>query len=263
MDTAKQEFALNNFSISRPAGFASPALHSKHPYNGFADYTSYLLTPIEISASESWLEYRDIAIVEPNDSGAVYPGAGFRDYVVIEGSKDGFNWIPVAPGYTAALDQRWQSLCPYGTPDSTYFIQHKINLRDKFSAGDVVQFRFRLSSDFRLNCWGWAIDKIAFQKNAVDVKPQIQIPEKYCLYQNFPNPFNPSTTIRYDIIKEAKVTIKIFDILGKEIFSATETKKPAGKYEIQFNGSSLSSGIYFYQIRTNDFCQTKKMLLLK
>ncbi len=263
LDTAKQEFALNNFSISQPAGFASPALHSQHPYSSYSDYTSYLLTPIKISASDAWLEYRDIAIVEPNDSGAVFPGTGFRDYVVIEGSKDGFNWIPVAPGYTAAFDKRWQSLTPYGTPDSTYFIYHKVNLRDKFSAGDVVQFRFRLSSDFRMCCWGWAIDKIAFQKNAVDVKEQIHIPGKYCLYQNYPNPFNPLTTIRYDIIKESKVTFKIFDILGKEVFSVNDDKKPAGKYEIQFNGSNLSSGVYFYQIRTNEFSKTNKMLLLK
>lgn len=85
----------------------------------------------------------------------------------------------------------------------------------------------------------------------------------YNLMQNFPNPFNPSTTIRYDIIKESKVTFKIFDILGKEVFSVNDEKKPAGKYEIQFNGSGLSSGVYFYQIRTNEFSQTNKMLLLK
>lgn len=183
--------------------------------------------------------------------------------MIIEGSKDGYNWIPVTPRYTAALDQGWKSLTLKGTPDSTYFIYHKINLKDKFAAGDVVQFRFRLSSDFYYNFWGWAIDKIAFQKNIVDVKAQVQIPDNYCLYQNFPNPFNPSTTIRYDIIKESKVMIKIFDILGKEVFSVTEAKKPAGKHEIQFNGYNLSSGVYFYLVKSDDFFQTKKMLLLK
>lgn len=88
-------------------------------------------------------------------------------------------------------------------------------------------------------------------------------PKEYFLYQNFPNPFNPTTTIKYDIPKEGLVTIKIFDILGREVETLLNEEKPAGKYQITFNAKKLSSGIYFYSIKTGDYIKTLKSILLK
>ncbi|MDP3148904.1 MAG: T9SS type A sorting domain-containing protein [Ignavibacteria bacterium] len=88
-------------------------------------------------------------------------------------------------------------------------------------------------------------------------------PNEYFLYQNFPNPFNPTTTIKYDIPKEGLVTIKIFDILGREVETLVNEEKPAGKYQITFNAKKLSSGIYFYSIKTGDYIKTLKSILLK
>ena len=85
----------------------------------------------------------------------------------------------------------------------------------------------------------------------------------YNLLPNYANPFNPSTTIKYLITNKSNVTLKVFDILGSELASLVNTEQPQGNYEIEFDGSDLTSGIYFYKIQSGDFVETKQMILLK
>jgi hypothetical protein len=89
------------------------------------------------------------------------------------------------------------------------------------------------------------------------------IPREFSLSQNFPNPFNPATIIKFSIAKKSYVSLKIFDVLGNEVGNLVNEIKPAGNYDIKFNGEQLSSGVYFYRLETTDFVQTKKMILLK
>ncbi|MCW8812554.1 MAG: T9SS type A sorting domain-containing protein, partial [Chlorobium sp.] len=89
------------------------------------------------------------------------------------------------------------------------------------------------------------------------------IPQFYELAQNYPNPFNPITRIRYQLPEPAFVTIKVYDVLGNEIESLLRDEKIAGSYEVEFDGSALTSGIYYYRITEGNFSQTKKMILLK
>ena len=89
------------------------------------------------------------------------------------------------------------------------------------------------------------------------------ISTNYSLEQNYPNPFNPSTTIRYSISKSGLVQLKIYDILGREVAQLVNEEKSAGTHEVKFNGTNLSSGIYFYRITSGNFTQTKKLMLLK
>ncbi|MCL6097418.1 MAG: T9SS type A sorting domain-containing protein [Bacteroidetes bacterium] len=89
------------------------------------------------------------------------------------------------------------------------------------------------------------------------------IPAGYLLSQNFPNPFNPTTTIKFSISKSQFVSIKVYDILGKEISTLVNEEKTPSSYEVQFNGSSLASGMYFYRMQAGSFSQTKKLLLIK
>jgi len=102
-------------------------------------------------------------------------------------------------------------------------------------------------------------------------------PEEFRLYQNYPNPFNPSTNIKYSIpnvtlsassrVKSSdegsRVTLKVFDILGNKVATLVDEYKPTGSYDVDFNASSLSSGVYFYTLRSGSFVQTKKMILLR
>jgi hypothetical protein len=89
------------------------------------------------------------------------------------------------------------------------------------------------------------------------------VPDKYLLYQNYPNPFNPSTNIKYQITDNNFVTLKVFDILGKEVATLVNENLKAGEYEVTFNGSGLPSGIYFYKLNTENFFETKRMILIK
>ncbi|MDD8018057.1 MAG: T9SS type A sorting domain-containing protein [Bacteroidota bacterium] len=89
------------------------------------------------------------------------------------------------------------------------------------------------------------------------------IPSHSVLDQNFPNPFNPTTVIRYELPLNNYVTLKIFDVLGQEIATLVNEKKEAGSYSVQWDASDLPSGIYFYCLQTASFSETKKLLLLK
>jgi hypothetical protein len=90
-----------------------------------------------------------------------------------------------------------------------------------------------------------------------------EIPKDYNLSQNYPNPFNPTTSIKFSIPKSGLVSLKVYDILGREINTLVNQFKSEGTYIVDFNASSLTSGIYFYKIEVNDFVAVKKMVLIK
>ena len=89
------------------------------------------------------------------------------------------------------------------------------------------------------------------------------LPTEYVLTQNFPNPFNPSTKIAYQIPEGGNVSLKVYDMLGKEVTTLIEEFKDEGRYEINFDASKLASGIYIYQLIANNYIATKKMILMK
>ncbi|NOX18766.1 MAG: T9SS type A sorting domain-containing protein [Chlorobi bacterium] len=90
-----------------------------------------------------------------------------------------------------------------------------------------------------------------------------QTPSGFVLYQNYPNPFNPATTIKYEIPEAGFVTLKIYDVLGREVAALVNAKQTAGRYETKFDAQELSSGIYIYRIQAGTFTESKKMILLK
>jgi hypothetical protein len=89
------------------------------------------------------------------------------------------------------------------------------------------------------------------------------VPENYSLRQNYPNPFNPSTTIEFSIPKHENVKIAIYNALGKEVITLVNSQLDPGSYKIPFDGINFASGIYFYQLLTNSFSTTKKMIIAK
>ena len=89
------------------------------------------------------------------------------------------------------------------------------------------------------------------------------VPQIFKLYQNYPNPFNPSTKIKYSIPQSSNVIIKIFDILGNEIETLVNEEEPVGTYELVFDATELSSGIYFYKLQAGDYIATMKMIVIK
>ena len=89
------------------------------------------------------------------------------------------------------------------------------------------------------------------------------LPTKYRLQQNYPNPFNPTTKMRYELPKRSNVSLKIYDILGRQVAVLVDEEKAAGRYEVRWDAGGIASGVYFYRIRTGNFVETKKLILLR
>jgi len=89
------------------------------------------------------------------------------------------------------------------------------------------------------------------------------IPDKITLYQNYPNPFNPVTNVEFGISDLGFVSLKVFDALGKEVKTMVNEIRPAGNYEVRFDGSGLPSGVYFYKLEAGEYIETKRMILIK
>jgi hypothetical protein len=81
--------------------------------------------------------------------------------------------------------------------------------------------------------------------------------------QNYPNPFNPTTTISYQLPVASEVSLKVYDVLGREVVVLVNGRQAAGSYNIMLNGAGLSSGVYFYRLQAGSFVATKKMMLVK
>jgi hypothetical protein len=127
---------------------------------------------------------------------------------------------------------------------------------------------FNIKTEIMVEGWTyWAADSM--QVIITGVEAEGLQPLTYKLEQNYPNPFNPITTIKYQIPKLSFVTLKVYDVLGSEIITLVNEEKPVGSYQIEFDATILSSGIYFYRLqvytpgRAGSFVETKKMVLLR
>ena len=114
----------------------------------------------------------------------------------------------------------------------------------------------------------WIINRLNWMDEELDFIDDVSekgkpVANNYYLFQNYSNPFNPSTMIKYKIPESGLVTIKVYDALGREIATLVNEEKPVGSYEIKFDGSNLSSGVYFYRLNFDSFISIKKMILLK
>jgi hypothetical protein len=109
----------------------------------------------------------------------------------------------------------------------------------------------------------WGSTSAVINVTGIDEKLIGLNPSEFKLYANFPNPFNPSTKIRYAISETAFTTLRIYSLIGQEISTLINEEKSPGIYEIDFNASNLTSGTYLCELRTGNFVQTKKMILLK
>ena len=120
---------------------------------------------------------------------------------------------------------------------------------------------YRVNAGFKNPSKKW--DSVMVNISITDVGENPSNPTEYKLYDNYPNPFNPSTILRYSIPEASFTTINIYDALGKEVSSLVNETKTAGTYEVEFNATDLSSGIYYYTLQAGSFNQTKKMILIK
>lgn len=142
---------------------------------------------------------------------------------------------------------------------------HVITFRLFVRILDISNFMQDSDANALYNEVDWILPLVGQAGNLPNPHPKelSLLPSKFELKQNFPNPFNPTTYIEYSIPQNSFVSIKVYDILGKEVTTLVSSELNAGTYIAEFNASNLSSGVYFYSMRANDFSETKRMLLTK
>jgi len=122
----------------------------------------------------------------------------------------------------------------------------------------MVHNDYLYAATYGAGVWKYSVSNLVSVKNN-----EQNLPKSFLLNQNYPNPFNPTSIIRFQIKDSRLVILKVYDIIGKEVETLVNEKKSPGTYEVTFDGSRLSSGIYFYTLTAGDFKETKKLVLLK
>ncbi|MFC2085245.1 kelch repeat-containing protein [Bacteroidota bacterium] len=151
----------------------------------------------------------------------------------------------------------------------TYEPEFSVNARLFKDGLEAGKYEIQWNEWHEAHSWGsWRAHldnalEFFFPNYPSDVAEVKEIKTTFMLMQNYPNPFNPSTKIQYSIPKQSSVILKVFDVLGSEVATIVNKEQPQGFYEVDFDGSNLSNGIYFYQLKAGDVLQTKKMILLR
>lgn len=160
--------------------------------------------------------------------------------------------------HQAADSTTWPAGIKYD-PDSTGVHIYSLGVHEHWNNATDKKYTRNLSST------GTGIElKSVEQGTTTGVASQDRYPiEAFELYQNYPNPFNPSTTIKFNLLQTGYTTIKIYDILGKEIETLLDGKMSAGNHEVHWNAQNLSSGVYFYKLQSSSMSLTKKLIYQK
>jgi len=227
----------------------------------------------QTSGTSLWLNSVHFA----NDTTGWVVGNGFGNplRIILKTTDGGINWIPQTSGTTEHLNSihfidnntGWA----VGTEGT---ILYTTNGGEKWCSQTSGTIETLTSVYFTDSNTGWAVGyngTILKTTNGgvsfVEEEEIDEIPTGYSLTQNFPNPFNPSTKIRYSVPQSSRIVIKVFDLLGNEIETLVNEEKVVGTYELTWYAESatggLPSGVYFYQLRAGDYIAMKKMILLK
>lgn len=269
-NTASSDFA-GAFSITQPAGFDNPAIHSDHPYKngtgpGFqSNFTHTLLTPIRIKndPDSAIIRFDEVVLVEPGEAGAAFGTTDFYDYVIVEGSNNGVDWIPFANGYDSRNDKLWldafnsqsqpdpanaQVPNSTATGNKNLFLPREINMlrNGRFKGGDVVLIRFRLFTDQLSWGWGWAIDNLKIQTPPPPIITSTE-PKGDPDFSIGPNPAPEEVTIRTKLAKPGLVRIEVVNMLGAKVI-LKEVNSPTVAFQHKINTTELSNGTYILKV---------------
>ena len=178
-------------------------------------------------------------------------------------SNNGASWVALQGRYTDPGVSPQPAGQPVYDGVLTNWGKEEISLANYLSS--QVKLQFVLDTDNELTRDGWYVDDIGVFIYTIPTETPSEIKPVYefSLEQNYPNPFNPTTSIQYAIGSRQFVTLKVYDVLGNTVATLVNEEKPAGTYEVKFDASNLSSGIYFYKLQAGSFIKTKKMILLR
>jgi hypothetical protein len=232
---------------------------------------------IYLAAFNSNTNSGELRTMDPNTgmTTLLYP---LLDQISVLEFDNEYNIIPVElNSFTATLDQgnvnlNW--ITSTETNNKGFEVQKKSGSREYEKIGFVAGYGTTTEShsytfiDMNIPSGSFAYrlkqtDFDGSSKYSNEVIVEVGIPAEFELSQNYPNPFNPSTKICFSIHSSDFVTLKVYDVIGKEVATLVDEVKSAGNYNVEFDASSLPSGIYFYKIQAGSFIDTKKMVILK
>ncbi|NOS94303.1 MAG: T9SS type A sorting domain-containing protein, partial [Cyclobacteriaceae bacterium] len=251
------DFYLNNFSI-QVFGLGNASLQTPHPYANSSDISANLLVPMIVSNTNSNFYFRDVTLVQPSADGVKFGQAEFKDYVVVEATKDGLTWIPLKDGYNSSLNTNWLTAYNASQNGTTSLeINQEINIRNKFAATDTLLFRFRLKSNGdNTNGWGWSIDNIYIQQvpTGVEATPIADA-------SVFPNPSNGKATVRFTLEEKSIVSLAVVDAAGKQMYSLAQQEREKGEHEYELDLTGQENGLYLVQLKTDRGNKTLKLVV--
>jgi len=228
---------------------------------------------------QNWMGYYGIQYRYMNSSGEIIsPGPLFSSPLAVSfGSDESVLPIELA-SFTFFVNENnanlnWQTNREYNNSgfeierSGVYEQWHKIAyLQGSGNTNSPVEYSFE-DKNVSPGKYKYRLKQIDFNGNFeyFDLQGEVTIgiPEKFELSQNYPNPFNPVTILEFEIPELGLVSLKVYDILGKEVKSLVNEFKQPGYYKVQFDGNSFSSGVYFYELRSGEFVTRKRMVLLK
>ena len=240
----------NNVSFFPNYGVADVQWHLGRPVIGRSQMHDYLLVGFQATTGEYW----------PGATGA--DSTAYFCGMFMYSSDGGETWSDpeqFTPTSTPSIDFRFVSIVPVAPVEP--------------ADDDIITVHLAMQGDpmpaSTANGWNIMPPSITAEYYhftaeilVVGVDDEI-IANNFNLEQNYPNPFNPSTTINYTIAERSTVSLKVYDVLGNEVANLVNTTQEAGKYDVTFNASELSSGLYIYTLNTGNFTSSKKMMLLK
>ena len=157
------------------------------------------------------------------------------------------------------LSREMSQYVPGGAPSGFYDLVANIGyLPDSVMHSDYLPFMKLLGDGAPTHNFGWQL--FGWEGESA---PAVSVPTEYAMISAYPNPFNPETVIPFSLPKPGDVSLFIYDIQGREVSRLIDGFQPAGIHEVSFNGSELSSGVYFARLQADNFQQTRKLLLIK
>lgn len=284
--TTQNDFVTTGLSLTQPAGFSDPALHSAHPYGNGADFRrqtnveATLMVPIRINANRdsSILRFDEIVLVQPGESGSRFGETAFRDYVVVEGSGDnGRSWRPLADGYNALNRPEWLTAYNYNLTDGTQFGERNSTTAGLpalyrhraipllgaggFRAGDIILIRFRLFADAVSYGWGWAIDNLGIQ---VPPPPIVLASEPTVdgTFTVYPNPVG-ADQVRIDVNLTKPVSAANLTVTNPagQVLREIRLKSNGTKIRELVDLSELPAGLYVLRLNLGDVMLSRRIFI--
>jgi hypothetical protein len=218
------------------------------------------------NTTKRWANYNDKIIYKFNLDSLL---------VMSNGSKDLFAQFSVGNEYIVSasnsIDSAW-SVVSQWSADTTVHVHNLLNmttvtsnLRKYYDLG-WHEVYIKLEDGIKADAYGVSLFSVTITqpKTFTDVDETTgNIPTGFKLNQNYPNPFNPSTRITYQIPNAGYVTLRVYDVLGREVSTLINSEQNSGSHEVMFDGSKLSSGIYFFRLQSGNYAATNKMVLMK